>query len=419
MKRARGDDATNNTYSSHEGNSLWTNESLLCVDSSVRPCLPSIPHDWKPHPLPLLPSGFTDDEFVLPDHQTRLTEILNKHPRDDRIRFDPVPHLYYVDGKQCSWSVTTLCHAFSEHFDENAAIAMMKRSRNWPRAQYAYSKKEPWKQVMTVVVNAYPNEEHHVKEMKRILDGDDMDVDALCAILRELKRSAVDQAVIREGISQVAFTDEEIKSSWDKNRQDAANRGTWFHLQAELWLNRDHCHMEGPEMNLFIKYIKHHLEPLHVRAYRTEWEVYGEEEDLAGSIDFVGEYTEGPLKGQLFLGDWKRSKDLRNKGRHVMGKMMSGRMETMPDCAKSHYTLQLNCYAFLLEKYYGKKVGRMEVICVHEDNGDEPYWFEVPRMTSVTAFLMAHQRKECGDAVLQRFAAQMENDPGSFPPLLK
>lgn len=403
------------------------------IDSSVRPPLTDAPHDWTPHPLPTFPQGFLDGEFVLPVHQTRLSERLNKHPRDNRIVFDEAPHLYYVDNIQCSWSVTTLCHKFSEHFDEEAAIAMMRRSKNWPRAQYAKSDMSLWRVCIESVLHALQNNSENsysmlqtTEKMLTMVEADisEVDVNALCALLQEMKRSSQGLAVavqdtISESITEVAFTDDEIKLSWDRNRQDAANRGTWFHLQAELWLNRDHCYFGGPEMGLFLKYIKGHLEPLHVQVYRTEWEVYGEEEDLAGSIDFVGQYTEGPLKGQLFLGDWKRSRDLRKKGRHVMGKMMTGSMSPMSDCAKAHYTLQLNCYAFLIEKYYGKKVGRMEVICVHEDNGNKPYWFEVPRMTSVTSFLMAYQRKECAEAVLNRYEAKMQADDNAFPALLQ
>lgn len=409
-------------------------DARAAIDSSVRPSLTDAPSDWVPHPLPDAPIGFLDGEFVLPVHQTRLSERLNKHPRDCRIVFDEGPHLYYVDGIQCSWSVTTLCHKFSEHFDEEAAIALMRRSKNWPRSQYAKSDPSLWRVCIESITHALHNDTENsyntlqtVESMMTMVESsgsEEVDVGSLCELLKELKKSSQQldvgvQDTISDSITKVAFTDDEIKLSWDRNRQDAANRGTWFHLQAELWMNRDRCYLGGPEMGLFLKYIKGHLESLHVQVYRTEWEVYGEEEDLAGSIDFVGQYTEGPLKGQLFLGDWKRSRDLRKKGRHVMGKMMSGSMSPMSDCAKAHYTLQLNCYAFLIEKYYEKKVGRMEVICVHEDNGNEPYWFEVPRMTSVTSFLMAYQRKECAEAVLNRYEAKMQADDHAFPVLMQ
>jgi hypothetical protein len=57
---------------------------------------------------------------------------------------------------------------------------------------------------------------------------------------------------------------------------------------------------------LFLRYI---VSLTGLTAYRTEWTIFGEEERIAGSIDFVA------LKetGELVLFDWKRSKCLRDK----------------------------------------------------------------------------------------------------------
>lgn len=67
-------------------------------------------------------------------------------------------------------------------------------------------------------------------------------------------------------------------------------------------LNRYPVDATTPEMGLFLSFIKS-LHGLH--ANRTEWMIFGEEERLAGSIDFVA--TDGA--GKLHLFDWKRSKD--------------------------------------------------------------------------------------------------------------
>lgn len=50
----------------------------------------------------------------------------NHHPRDDRIRFDEVPHIYYIDGSSEGYvSVTTFNHGHFAHFDADAVIANM------------------------------------------------------------------------------------------------------------------------------------------------------------------------------------------------------------------------------------------------------------------------------------------------------
>merc|ERR1712127_1119999 len=119
---------------------------------------------------------------------------------------------------------------------------------------------------------------------------------------------------------------------------------------------------------MFSAYVQTRLAPLRVVAERTEWEIYGEDEDIAGSIDFVGRFAGGENDGKLCIVDWKRTRDLRNRDRHKMGLYMKPPLDFIPDGGKWHYALQLNCYAYLIEKYYGEHVAMMEVACFHPDN---------------------------------------------------
>ena len=67
------------------------------------------------------------------------------------------------------------------------------------------------------------------------------------------------------------------------------------HLDApavRLYLNRCDVPDDTPEMNLFLRYIGT-LSGL--KAYRTGWSIYGDDERLAGSIDFVAEDANGDL----------------------------------------------------------------------------------------------------------------------------
>ena len=52
------------------------------------------------------------------------------------------------------------------------------------------------------------------------------------------------------------MTGPEIKAKWDHDRMEAANKGTWLHLQAELFLNNVEPHLEGQDMILFLRFIK-------------------------------------------------------------------------------------------------------------------------------------------------------------------
>jgi hypothetical protein len=79
-------------------------------------------------------------------------------------------------------------------------------------------------------------------------------------------------------------------------------------------------------------------------AYRTEWAIFGEQEWLAGSIDFVAETA----LGRLVLFDWKRSRNLRAKYTNRWRRMKTP-LAHLADCAGAHYRLELNCYRYTLE----------------------------------------------------------------------
>jgi hypothetical protein len=57
-----------------------------------------------------------------------------------------------------------------------------------------------------------------------------------------------------------------------------------MHLHFELWLNRKTFADSSVEFSMFLKFLS---TLKNLTAYRTEWQIFGEEECLAGSIDFV------------------------------------------------------------------------------------------------------------------------------------
>ena len=177
----------------------------------------------------------------------------------------------------------------------------------------------------------------------------------------------------------------EIKDMWEANRKEAANRGTWMHLQFELWLNCAEVPEDTAEMRMFLKVMRS-LKGM--SAFRTEWAIYGDEERLAGTIDFV---AKDPW-GRLVLFDWKRTKQIAGKYSNVYRRMLEP-LEHIEDCAGSHYRLQLNCYKYLLQKYYGFEVSALFVVCTHPDNGDSAFVDRVPVMLVETEALMNTQKR--------------------------
>ena len=111
-----------------------------------------------------------------------------------------------------------------------------------------------------------------------------------------------------------------------------------------------------------------------------------EEERLAGSIDFVAQAADGTF----LIIDWKRPKKLQSKFSNDFQRMKSP-LSHLDDCAGNHYSLQLNVYKYLLEKYYSVSVSRMLIVCAHPDSGLSPFVHEVRTMGEELQELMSRQ----------------------------
>ena len=67
-----------------------------------------------------------------------LLELTNKHERDSHISFEAGPHLYTIHGDKSKkyTSVTTWNHQHFSHFDADAIIDNMMKSKNWSNSSY-------------------------------------------------------------------------------------------------------------------------------------------------------------------------------------------------------------------------------------------------------------------------------------------
>src|SRR5699024_3482473 len=62
--------------------------------------------------------------------------LLNKHQRDERVKFYPEPHIYEIDGIIAD-SATTIISKFFPEFDPDYVIYKMKNGKNWgPNNKY-------------------------------------------------------------------------------------------------------------------------------------------------------------------------------------------------------------------------------------------------------------------------------------------
>lgn len=341
-------------------------------------------NDESPPPRPVA----FDSRYILPAHRVKLLEEQHPHPRDDRIVFYEEPHIYTIDGHPVQMSVSGLPHEFEGVFEPHRAIASMKQSRKekWPRLAY--------------VVGAQRTTLNELHTPSLLTDACSGLTLAVCAqeglegaAALELLEGLARPALAREGREfpegiqffnfERAMTDAEIVAAWEANAEDARNRGTEAHLQMELWFNSEPVRLEDGEVSVGLDFVRRCLLPIGAKAYRTEWTIFGEEENVAGCIDLAVTLP----SGDLFLVDWKRSEKLQQK---MYGyRKMKAPFGHLEDCSGCAYALQLSCYQYILEKYYGKRVVGRALASIHPE---KPFTTATPYLKKEAEYLMARRR---------------------------
>jgi len=210
-------------------------------------------------------------------------------------------------------------------------------------------------------------------------------------------------------------TREEIKTGWDKNRDEAAQLGTDMHYGIECYyrgeppltphLGGDEGESVGKEGKdkeggsvgdegnanaalspYFLAFLADHPNLI---PYRTEWMIFNEDVRLAGSIDMV--YA-GDNENEVMIYDWKRCKDIK-KTNGFGDFALTDCIAHLPDTNFWHYALQLNTYKAILEAKYNKKVTRMCLVCLHP-NLPSYQLLVVPDLSKELADLFALRKQQ-------------------------
>jgi len=223
---------------------------------------------------------------------------------------------------------------------------------------------------------------------------------------------------------------EEIKAGWDKNRDEAAEKGTEMHanieryylgqpiggnpLQPPLLGDDDASACILPKQ--FMDFVKDHPDLI---PYRTEWMIFDEDVRIAGSIDMIGVSPSGgypphPLLGQtlptissnspqegvpegarsLVLYDWKRCKEIKETN-DFKEFALTDCIKHLPDTNFWQYSLQLNIYKAILEGKYEKKVEAMYLVCLHP-NLPTYQLLPVPDLSQEIKELFALRKRQLG-----------------------
>ena len=278
-------------------------------------------------------------QFQSPTQPPTYLAKQNPHPRDEQISFEETAHKYTITLEngiplENYISVTTWIHTLFSKFDADAIIVKMRNSNKWNPQNKYYGK-----------------------------------------------------------------TDDEIKKLWNDNRDLAAQQGTQMHFDIECYYNNIYVKNDSIEFNYFRQFEQDRLsakelvfDESHSKMvpYRTEWVVFDEEYQFAGSIDMV---YECPDTGNLRIYDWKRCKEIKKS--NPFANATAKCVDHLPDTNFWHYTLQLIMYKYILERKYNKKVEELCLVCLHPENKNGLYIkIKVPILIDEIIDLFAYRKTQ-------------------------
>lgn len=168
-----------------------------------------------------------------------------------------------------------------------------------------------------------------------------------------------------------------LRESWECKGAVASQAGTFMHKQIEDYLNGKQVpdllcdvsfngnfirHNEVVDISREWSYFKAFERSVSFTPFRTEWRVYDADARIAGTLDFVCACEDGTYE----IYDWKRSNKIDPTERNRWASGLNG-LEHLTDTSYIHYCLQQNLYRYILQKNYGIKISRMNLVVLHPE----------------------------------------------------
>lgn len=285
-----------------------------------------------------------DSLSLLAQYILNYLSIVNRHPRDSQIKFIEEGHIYLINDKPVKLSCTGLVKRFFPEFNADRVIKNIMSSSDYRNGLSPYSGK----------------------------------------------------------------TLQEIKDGWSESGKKASDLGSEMHANIEFLMNKlqhpklldmkvefEDCQVES-EMNYFKDFCRVYLNKSlskHLEPYRTEWVIFDESIQLAGSIDMLfrsfcdlpddpirtspdwtktklskHEFKEGEERFWIF--DWKRAKEIKTKYlfKNSEDKYIKLDKSYLENCDYDKYSLQLNIYRWILENNYSMKIAGMVLVDIHPNH---------------------------------------------------
>lgn len=186
-------------------------------------------------------------------------------------------------------------------------------------------------------------------------------------------------------------TVEEMVRQYQEIGHEAREKGNLLHLEILRRIKNEPC-KKLPEMTLFENFITDRPEVL--QPYRSEWHIFDQKTELAGTIDMLVE-----REGGYVLYDWKRSRKIVDDRKEPINVNYWGKTALEPlkslgidDTSWNKYCLQQNLYAYILEHSYGLTILEKNIVVLHPDYRDY-HCLLVPEMVEATKTIINHRKR--------------------------
>ena len=181
-------------------------------------------------------------------------------------------------------------------------------------------------------------------------------------------------------------TEEDILEEFLKNRDEAAEKGTFLHEQIEYFLKGEDFDGNSKEFTMFKQFYEEIVVAKGFEFFEAEKKVLLGEFNVAGTVDAL---FKKPNKEEYLIVDWKRSKKLVVDGhpkKYGFGSATS-ELSHIDNSSYFKYALQQNIYKYILETEYNMPISSMNLIVLHE-NYDEYHRVNLVNMDKEVAIIL-------------------------------
>jgi len=160
--------------------------------------------------------------------------------------------------------------------------------------------------------------------------------------------------------------EKDVLEEFIKNRDEAAEKGTYLHQQIEKFLIGEKYDGELKEFKLFQEFYNNIIVKNDFEFIEAEKRIVFDRFNLAGTIDAL--FKKQNSEEYIIL-DWKRSKKLvvdGNPKKYGYGYALS-ELSGLDNSSYYKYSLQQNLYRYILENEYGYYISSMKLVVLHEN----------------------------------------------------